>query len=268
MSEWTSRNQPILSDKVQKKLKTLRVAFAGCGLGSCVAESFARLGLENFVLIDNDTIESHNLNRQSFEFSDIGSMKVNALKKRILAINPSANVDARPILVSKDNVAELMRDVDLIIDTVDFLDLRAIVALHDEALRTKKDVISLFTAGWGAVGMYIPAEQRQQSWARELFEISPTEYDDLSYKQSFIKFFSRVGPHLNPSVAQMMNHVFKQMMDNKPCPAPNVISGAQSAAIIAVKLLSDVLDGGRSVIRAPNLVYLDLEAAFREVAIS
>lgn len=65
----------------------------GCGsVGSLVALELARSGVGTFVLIDNDIVEYHNLCRHQCGVHEVGSFKVDAMKKRILDINPHATV--------------------------------------------------------------------------------------------------------------------------------------------------------------------------------
>ena len=65
----------------------------GCGsVGSLVALELARAGVGTFVLIDNDMVEYHNLCRHQCGVHEVGSFKVDAMKKRILDINPNATV--------------------------------------------------------------------------------------------------------------------------------------------------------------------------------
>lgn len=65
----------------------------GCGsVGSLVALELARAGVGTFVLIDNDIVEYHNLCRHQCGIHEVGSFKVDAMKKRILDINPHAHV--------------------------------------------------------------------------------------------------------------------------------------------------------------------------------
>ena len=65
----------------------------GCGsVGSFVALELARAGVGTFVLIDNDIVEYHNLCRHQCGVHEVGSFKVDAMKKRILDINPRATV--------------------------------------------------------------------------------------------------------------------------------------------------------------------------------
>ena len=65
----------------------------GCGsVGSFVAMELARSGVGNFVLCDTDTLEIHNICRHQCGFDDLGRYKVDAVKDKILNINPNANV--------------------------------------------------------------------------------------------------------------------------------------------------------------------------------
>lgn len=65
----------------------------GCGsVGSLVAMELARAGVEKYVLCDADTLEYHNVCRHQCGIEDVGDLKVNALKRKILNINPKANI--------------------------------------------------------------------------------------------------------------------------------------------------------------------------------
>ena len=84
------RNKGILeSDVLAKK----RVVILGCGsVGSLVALELARSGVGHFILADADVVEYHNICRHQCGIEDVGDLKVNAIKRRILSINPRAEV--------------------------------------------------------------------------------------------------------------------------------------------------------------------------------
>ena len=85
-----SRNTGILETDVMKKKCAVII---GCGsVGSLVAMELARAGVEQYVLCDADTLEYHNVCRHQCGIEDVGDLKVNALKRKILNINPKANV--------------------------------------------------------------------------------------------------------------------------------------------------------------------------------
>ncbi|MDL2273023.1 ThiF family adenylyltransferase [Oscillospiraceae bacterium OttesenSCG-928-G22] len=92
-----SRNTGILESRL---LLDKRAMILGCGsVGSLVALELARSGVGAFTLIDNDVLEYHNLARHQCSISDVGDLKVNAVKRRILEINPSARVDVYPLVI-------------------------------------------------------------------------------------------------------------------------------------------------------------------------
>lgn len=94
-----SRNSGILETEVMLDKCAI---IAGCGsVGSLVALELARAGVGHFVLIDNDTVAYHNLCRHQCGIQDVGKFKVDAVKERILQINPHARVTVYPSIVER-----------------------------------------------------------------------------------------------------------------------------------------------------------------------
>ena len=87
-----SRNTGILETGV---LQNKCAFILGCGsVGSLVALELARAGIGKYVLVDNDILEYHNLCRHQCSIVEVGQYKVDALKHRILEINPAAEIEA------------------------------------------------------------------------------------------------------------------------------------------------------------------------------
>lgn len=85
-----SRNKGILETDIMNQK---RAVILGCGsVGSLVAMELARSGVAHFVLVDADTMEYHNICRHQCGIEDVGDLKVNALKRKIMNINPKAEV--------------------------------------------------------------------------------------------------------------------------------------------------------------------------------
>lgn len=74
------------------RIKDFRVLLAGAGIGSNIAETLLRIGFETITLVDGDVVEESNLNRQNYTEEDVEKPKVEALKKRLLSINPNAQI--------------------------------------------------------------------------------------------------------------------------------------------------------------------------------
>lgn len=85
-----SRNTGLLESSA---MLDKRAVLVGCGsVGSFVAMQLARSGVGKFVLCDTDTLEIHNICRHQCGFDDLGRYKVDAVKDKILNINPNAEV--------------------------------------------------------------------------------------------------------------------------------------------------------------------------------
>ena len=85
-----SRNTGILESDIMLKTGAM---FVGCGsVGSLAALELAKAGVGRFLLIDNDIIGYHNVCRHQCGILDVGKRKTEAVKQRILEINPYAEV--------------------------------------------------------------------------------------------------------------------------------------------------------------------------------
>ena len=93
--ELFSRNTGILETSLMARK---RIIILGCGsVGSLVALELARAGVGSFLLVDTDVLEYHNLCRHQCGISDVGRYKVDAVRDRILDVNPSAHVRSERI---------------------------------------------------------------------------------------------------------------------------------------------------------------------------
>ncbi|MDO9182221.1 MAG: ThiF family adenylyltransferase [Bacteriovorax sp.] len=254
--ELFQRNSGYIPESLQDKISSTRLLVAGCGLGSAFAVSAARIGFQHFVLVDGDTVDVHNLNRQAFFQRHIGKSKVESLKEIILDINPEAQIETHMGWLSESNAKSLVDKVDIVFDTIDFLDLPAIVSLHDEAQNQKKPLFSAFSAAWGAVGFYCPPTSKKKSYIREILNLPDGSLQGLSYVEYFLKFFVTIAPRLNPEVVDAMAQVFDKMKDQKPCPAPHVVVGAETLASLGLTMICSQLKGEK-VISAPELIIID-----------
>jgi molybdopterin/thiamine biosynthesis adenylyltransferase len=92
-----SRNTGIVESRT---LLNSGAVISGCGsVGSLVALELARAGVGKFLLIDNDVLSYHNLCRHQCGIADVGRFKTDALRDRILDINPTAQVCSRQEMV-------------------------------------------------------------------------------------------------------------------------------------------------------------------------
>ncbi len=105
-----------------QKLQNAKIAIFGIGgVGSFVAEGLVRAGIGKFVLIDKDIISLTNLNRQIHaDHTTIGKDKVEAMKNRMLAINPNVKIKTIKEMYLPNNAEELIdASYSYIVDAVD-----------------------------------------------------------------------------------------------------------------------------------------------------
>ncbi len=105
----------------QKKLKAASILLIGAGgLGSPLAMYLAAAGVGRIGLVDYDTVDFSNLHRQIIHGTkDVGRLKLESAKDRILDINPNVQVDTYEVPLTSANALELFAPYDIIIDGTD-----------------------------------------------------------------------------------------------------------------------------------------------------
>lgn len=105
----------------QRRATAARVLCVGAGgLGSPVLAYLAAAGVGRIGVVDDDTVDETNLQRQTlFETGDIGRSKVAVAAQRLMGMNPQVAVDAFPIRFDAGNARELVRPYDVVVDCTD-----------------------------------------------------------------------------------------------------------------------------------------------------
>ena len=143
-----SRTEMIIGEQGLNKLAAAKVAIFGIGgVGSYVAESLVRAGIGKFVLVDDDTICLTNINRQLHAtVKTIGQLKVDAMRQRMLEINPRAEIEAFPSFYLPDQAENLIKDdYDYIVDALDTVTAKIDLAV--QGFKKGIPVISAMGAG-------------------------------------------------------------------------------------------------------------------------
>ena len=123
MNPW-ERTVELIGEESLEKLKNAKVAIFGIGgVGGFTVEALARCGIGKIDLIDHDTVSVSNINRQIIATHEtVGQLKVDVMKKRILSINPTAEVGAFASFYLPDDENGLQIDFsqyDYVIDAID-----------------------------------------------------------------------------------------------------------------------------------------------------
>ncbi|MBV9392539.1 MAG: molybdopterin-synthase adenylyltransferase MoeB [Verrucomicrobia bacterium] len=105
----------------QKRLKAASILCIGAGgLGSPIAYYLAAAGVGRMGIVDFDTVDFSNLQRQILHGThDVGRKKLNSARDRIKAINPNVQVDLHDVVFNSENAMELVQDYDILIDGTD-----------------------------------------------------------------------------------------------------------------------------------------------------
>lgn len=115
--------------EAQEKLKLANVLIVGCGgIGCTSAELLARAGVGQITLIDADTIEMSNLQRQiAYVEENIGFYKSEILAKRLKQINPHIRIESYTSKLDESNAEQLISTQDLVLDGCDNFTTRYLV---------------------------------------------------------------------------------------------------------------------------------------------
>ncbi|OON98203.1 MAG: tRNA cyclic N6-threonylcarbamoyladenosine(37) synthase TcdA [Epulopiscium sp. Nele67-Bin005] len=118
------RTEMLIGTKALEHLGTRHVAVFGIGgVGSFTVEALARSGVGHLTLIDKDTVDISNLNRQIHATQlTVGKPKVEVMKERILSINPNIKVTTFEEVYSADTAERiLLDDYDYVVDAIDMV---------------------------------------------------------------------------------------------------------------------------------------------------
>src|SRR3989338_3236399 len=140
----------------QRKLKDAGILLIGAGgLGSPLGLYLAAAGVGRLGIVDFDTVDFTNLQRQIIHRTeDVGRLKVESAKERINAVNPDVQVTAYNTKISRDNILELIAPYDVVIDGTDNFPTRYLV--NDACIFRKKPNVygSFFRLDGQATGFY------------------------------------------------------------------------------------------------------------------
>lgn len=151
----------ILLDEVglegQQRLLDAKVLLLGAGgLGSPVALYLAAAGVGTLGIIDGDTVDRSNLQRQVIHTEErIGTLKVESAAATIGALNPDVAVVQYPYRIGADNIMEILPEYDIVVDGLDNFPTRYL--LNDASVRLGIPVVSASILGFeGQLSVFAP----------------------------------------------------------------------------------------------------------------
>jgi len=148
MSDQFSRTEALIGKESQEKLKKAKVAIFGLGgVGGHTVEGLARAGIGHLVLVDYDSYDITNINRQIGALhSTIGRYKVDVMKERILDINPNAIVETyRPEEIEGEESSIVNSTFTYVVDAIDTIANK--IALIEKCKNENVPIITMAGAG-------------------------------------------------------------------------------------------------------------------------
>ncbi len=145
---WLQRTEILLGEATLERMKNLRVMVLGLGgVGSFAAEFLTRAGVGNMTIVDGDTVDLSNINRQLPALhSTVGKRKIAVMAKRMLDINPQLNLKVRDEFINPETVNSLIStEFDYIFDCIDSIQPKqyVIIACKQKGVR----IVSSMGAG-------------------------------------------------------------------------------------------------------------------------
>ncbi len=114
--------------ELQRRFSSAAVAVCGLGgLGSNIAIALARAGVGRLILVDFDTVDITNLNRQQYKVTQLGMEKSAALTENLREINPWLDITAHTTRITEDNLQSLLGGADVVCEAFDRADQKSLL---------------------------------------------------------------------------------------------------------------------------------------------
>ena len=148
-SEWLQRTELLVKEEGMERLQSANILIVGLGgVGSFAAEFLVRSGIGNLTIVDGDTVDITNINRQLPALnSTIGKNKTDVVAERILDINPEINLKKINEFLEPERMEEILTQekFDYVLDCIDSLSPK--LALIITCKRKKIKLVSAMGAG-------------------------------------------------------------------------------------------------------------------------
>jgi adenylyltransferase/sulfurtransferase len=120
---------PFIGEEGQMKLKKSTVFIAGAGgLGSVSTYYLTACGVGKLIIVDKDSVEMTNLNRQILHWTeDVGRKKIDSAKEKLSRLNPNVNIEVVEAEITEENVLSLIGGADILVDALDNIETRRVL---------------------------------------------------------------------------------------------------------------------------------------------
>lgn len=148
-NNWQQRTELLLGEEKMKRIRASHVLVVGLGgVGAYAAEMLCRAGVGRMTIVDADTVQPANMNRQlPAMHSTLGMPKAEVLAARYKDINPDIELTVLPVYLKDENIPELLDSAkfDFIVDAIDTISPKCFLIY--EAMKRHIEIVSSMGAG-------------------------------------------------------------------------------------------------------------------------
>lgn len=251
-NELFSRNIGIVSEKEQGLIKNIKVLILGAGgMGGSCAEALVRAGAMNITIIDPDTFDKSNINRQvGSNIKTVGKYKVFVLKKMFLNINPQLNIKViNKSVLDVKNIESIVMEHDYLVNGMD--DIIPSIIVERIAKKYNKTIVDAWLTPYASVFVMKPNDPHWEKFLNLKIKNSPAEISNedkyILLKKEIQYTFSHFTPY---------KHIAKKKVIN-------VIKGIEKRpSFIIVTWLSGLLMANEILKLAMNKKTIDYKGVF------
>lgn len=147
--DWKQRTELLLGEEKMRRMEAAHVLVVGLGgVGAYAAEMICRAGVGRMTIVDADTVQPSNINRQLPALhATVGRAKAEVLAERFRQINPQLELTVLPVFLKDENIPALLdaAKYDFIVDAIDTLSPKCFLIYH--ALQRRIPIVSSMGAG-------------------------------------------------------------------------------------------------------------------------
>lgn len=228
--EMVTRQLDIVSKNKQNIFKNSKATVIGCGgIGGLAIEMLARMGICEITVVDLDTFDISNLNRQVMSsFHNIGLKKADSVKEEIAKINPYTQINSINEGINEKNVDKIIKNSDFVLDGLDNVLSRVILSRACK----KEKIPFIHGAIHATMGQLTVFTEKTPSYEK-IFNL-PSNEKELN--KNIIKELNDISKNIPPAIG----------------PVPNII-----ACLEAMEGFKLVTNEG-NLILAPKVLSFDL----------
>lgn len=217
-----------ISPEEQTLIKDTPILIAGSGIGSVIAECALRLGFEHINIVDGNSVELSNLNHQNYLMDDIGNNKAEALKRRLLGINPDAKIKSYNLFIDIDNIESIIDNNKIAINAIDFNS--KMPQLFDKICQEKEiPILHPFNLGWGGLVTIISPKGLLLDIINKDDELL-NELKVIKYSTSYMRFWNSPQVWIEKIIEKYKN-------ENISSPPPQLSVASWLAASMCTDLI-------------------------------